>query len=297
MRRKISLYIADRLVDLDEQSFILFNYAMEDLTNPAVLKNSYSNKITIKGTPNNNTLFGDIFRLDRAVTYDGSNIGIAFNPSRKTPFVIYNEMNEALESGYCKLDSVTRKGGDIEYQISLFGGLGSFLYSLAYDDNGNKRSLADLDYLGTGNSDTELDFTINAENVAAAWAIDPSENVIDTKWKVINFAPCYNGIPEGKFDADKALVNPSKVGLNSSIASGSKTYTVKSGYALVNLAQKYDEWAVKDLRSYLQRPVLSMRAFLEAVRKPLNNGGYVVNMPFLEKAGFLHYDNLWMTRR
>ena len=88
MRRKISLYIADRLVDLDEQSFILFNYAMEDLTNPAVLKNSYSNKITIKGTPNNNTLFGDIFRLDRAVTYDGSNIGIAFNPSRKTPFVI-----------------------------------------------------------------------------------------------------------------------------------------------------------------------------------------------------------------
>ena len=295
MRRKISLYIAERLVDLDEQSFILFNYAMEDLTNPAVLKNSYSNKITIKGTPNNNTLFGDIFRLDRAVTYDGSNIGIAFNPSRKTPFVIYNEMNEVLESGYCKLDSVTRKGGDIEYQISLFGGLGSFLYSLAYDDNGNKRSLADLDYLGTDNSDTELDFTINAENVKAAWAIDPSENAIDTKWKVINFAPCYNGIPEGKFDADKALVNPSQVGLNSSIASGSKTYTVKSGYALVNLAQKYDEWAVKDLRSYLQRPVLSMRAFLEAVRKPLNNGGYVVNMPFLEKAGFLHYDNLWMT--
>ena len=42
MRRKISLYIADRQVDLDDQSFILFNYAMEDLSNPTIVKNSFS---------------------------------------------------------------------------------------------------------------------------------------------------------------------------------------------------------------------------------------------------------------
>ena len=34
MRRKISLYIAGQKVDLDDQSFILFNYTMEDLSNP-----------------------------------------------------------------------------------------------------------------------------------------------------------------------------------------------------------------------------------------------------------------------
>ena len=101
-------------------------------------------------------------------------------------------MNEILESGYCKLDSVTRKKGEIEYQISLFGGLGSFLYSLAYDAEGNKRSLASLDYLGTENTDTELDFTINAENVAAAWNTDDYDGNIDSIWKVINFAPAYN---------------------------------------------------------------------------------------------------------
>ena len=38
MRRKITLYIADRLVDLDEQSLILFNYTMEDLSNPTIVK-------------------------------------------------------------------------------------------------------------------------------------------------------------------------------------------------------------------------------------------------------------------
>ena len=291
MRRKISLYIADNLVDLDDQSLILFNYTMEDLLNPTIVKNSYSHQITIKGTPNNNRLFGDIFRLDRVLSYNGGTLGTDFNPSQKTPFVIYNEMNEILESGYCKLDSVTRKKRDIEYQISLFGGLGSFLYSLAYDAEGNKRSLASLDYLGTGNTDTELDFTINADSVATAWGIDPWEGDIDSIWKVINFAPAYNGIPDGKFDADKALVVPSQVGLQDTIDG----HTLRSGYAMVNLSQKYDEWSVKDLRSYLQRPVFSMRAFLEAIKKPLNNGGYVVNMPFLEKSDFNPYGRLWMT--
>ena len=291
MRRKISLYIADNLVDLDDQSLILFNYTMEDLLNPTIVKNSYSHQITIKGTPNNNRLFGDIFRLDRVVTYNGRTLGTDFNPSQKTPFVIYNEMNEILETGYCKLDSVTRIKGEIEYQVSLFGGLGSFLYSLAYDAEGNKRSLASLDYLGTGNTDTELDFTINADSVAEAWNIDPWEGDIDSIWKVINFAPAYNGIPDGKFDADKALVVPSQVGLQDTIDG----HTLRSGYAMVNLSQKYDEWSVKDLRSYLQRPVFSMRAFLEAIKKPLNNGGYLVNMPFLEKLDFNPYGRLWMT--
>ena len=42
MRRKISLYIGDQLADLDDQSFILFNYQMDDLSNPTIVKNSYS---------------------------------------------------------------------------------------------------------------------------------------------------------------------------------------------------------------------------------------------------------------
>ena len=75
MRRKINLYIADRLVDLDEQSLILFNYTMEDLQNPTIVLNSYSQQITINGTQNNNKLFGDIFRCDRSVTYNGGTTG------------------------------------------------------------------------------------------------------------------------------------------------------------------------------------------------------------------------------
>lgn len=288
MRRKITLYIADQLVDLDDQSLILFNYTMDDLSNPTVVRNSFSQQITLPGTPNNNRLFGDVFRLDRQV-YNGSlQGGVFFNPSQKTPFTIYNEMNEVIESGYVKLDSVS--GGKVpEYKVQLFGGLGSFFYSLSYDEQGNKRSLASLQYLG--DSPTELDFTINAATVRAAWDT-VQDGVIDDKWKVLNFIPAYEGIPNGNFSPDKALVVPSDVGLADQVVVGGITYKVKDGYSLVNLAQPQDQWSVKDLRSYLQRPCISMRAIWEAICNPTNNGGYTVDKSAIDTD---EYADLWVT--
>lgn len=300
MRRKISLYIADQLVDLDDQSFILFNYTMDDLSNPTVVKNSFSQQITLKGTPANNRVFGDSFRLDRRVAYGGSEAGVDFNASQKTPFTIYDEMGEILESGYVKLDSIDRRGADIQYKVTLYGGLGSFFYALSYDENGNKRTLADLDYLGTSNPDAELDFAITKDAVSAAWRRLQEDTTAPAMWDVINFAPAYNGIPEGNFAPDKGLADPLDISLRDSITQGSDeeavTYTTQSKYCLVNLAEAQDEWAVKDLRSYLQRPVLSMRAFWNAICEPRNNGGYEVDASVLrDGVAFGQYVNLWMT--
>ena len=402
MRRKISLYIADNIVDLDDDSFILFNYQMDDLSNPTIVKNSYSQQITLKGTPNNNKIFGHYFRTDRRIANMGGDTGADYNPSQKTPFTIYDEMGQILESGYVKLDSITRKGADIQYKISLYGGLGSFFYALSYDANGNKRTLASLDYLGTSNPDSELTFEISADAVLNAWErltgnasrvinplysltanilqdgelqyvvggytqkydvsdiddvivsggrndasafcalYDRDMNVIEVieygdlaatfsdyplpipsnakyllvskygttnakvevilpkRWQVINFAPAYNGLPEGNFAPNKALVNPSEVGLLDTIIQGegeeAVTYSTKSDYCLVNLAEAQDEWAVKDFRSYLQRPVFSMRAFLDAICKPGNNGGYEVDASIIKNDNkFGDYNNLWLT--
>lgn len=296
MRRKISLYIADQLVDLDDQSFILFNYQMDDLSNPTIVKNSFSQQITLKGTPANNKIFGGSFKLDRRIGDSGGNSGVDFNASQKTPFVIYNEMSEILESGYVKLDSISRAGADIEYKISLYGGLGSFLFSLAYDENGNKRTLADLDYLGTGNPDAELNFAITKEAVQEAWRRLYEDQTASPIWDIINFAPAYNGIPEGNFSPDKALVDPLEVGLLDTITHEGVNYTTNNGYALVSLAEAQDEWAVKDLRSYLQRPVFSMKAFWDAICNPNNNGGYEVDASVVQD--YLRmgsYSDMWMT--
>ena len=300
MRRRISLYIADRPVDLDDESFILFNWAQEDLSNPTIVKNSYTQQITLKGTPANNAIFGDYFRVDRRLYTAEAGSGVGFNPSARTPFTIYNEMNEILQSGYVKLDQISASGRDVQYQVTLYGGLGSFFYALSYDDEGNKRTLADLDYLGTPDPDTELDFLINASSVQEAWNTSTDGGSVDSIWKVINFAPCYNGIPEGNFSADKALALTSDMGLASSYTEnpgqeGEKQYNDREGYTLINLAREYDEWAVKDLRSYLQRPILSLNAFLQAVCNPDNNGGYEVDMDAIGDTDDFPYHDLWMT--
>lgn len=292
MRRKISLYIGGELADLDDQSLVLFNYTMEDLSNPTIVKNSFSQQVTLPGTPNNNRIFGDFFRPDRTTNQAGGETGVAFNPAVKTPFSIYNELGEILESGYCKLDEVVRSRGMVSFKVSLFGGLGSFLYSLSYAEDGRKLTLADLDYLGNGDP-SELDFTINASTIRDAWddlytyfnGSDPG-----TIWKIINFAPAYNGYPDN-FSPDKGIVVPGNVGLPST----QDGYTTTGGYALVNLANKQDEWAVKDLRSYLQRPVLSVRAFLDAICNPDNNGGYSVDITNLIADLPAYESALWLT--
>lgn len=292
MRRKISLYIDGRLADLDEQSFILFNYTMDDLSNPTIVKNSFSQQVSLPGTPGNNAIFGDAFRTDRQVDYNSGNSGAGFNPSKKTDFAIYNELGEIVESGYCKLDSVVRKRGVIaEYKVTLYGGLGSFLYSLSYAPDGRKLTLADLDYMGNADP-SELDFTINATTITDAWydlwqiyqGNDPG-----TMWAVINFAPAYNGYPDN-FSADKGLLSLPGAGLPDTY----NGYSSKSGYGLVNLANKQDEWAVKDLRSYLQRPVLSFKAFLDAISNPDNNGGYSVDYSDLHSWS-VPYNVMWLT--
>ena len=268
------------MVDLDDQGLILFNYTMEDIDNPTNVKNSFSQQITIPGTPNNNKLFGDIFRLDRMNSSVVTGYGVGFNPSKKTPFAIYNELNEVLESGYVKLDSVDRKKSDIKYNISLFGGLGSFIANLSTKADGTKMSLADLDFLGTEDPESEFDYAINRTIVANAWDVLAGE-MQNPLFEVINFAPCYNGIP-ADFSADKAAFDGSIFG-----------YT---GQLIANLSRDYTDMEAHDLRSYLQRPVIRFKAILEAIANPLNNGGYdVVYSDDVAAHSNRYWEDIWMT--
>ena len=138
MRRKITLYIDGRKADLQDDSLVLFNYTREDLERPTVVKNSYSQQITLPGTPANNRIFGHLFRPDRTTAYGGSSSGPDYNPMRKTPFVIFEDTGEVLEAGYVKLDSVDRTGP--AWHVTLYGGLGSFLFGLSYDEVWNVRA-------------------------------------------------------------------------------------------------------------------------------------------------------------
>lgn len=298
MRRKISLYIADRLVDLDDQSFILFNYTMEDLTNPTIIRNSFSQQVTLKGTPNNNKIFGDIFRLDRVTQYGDSSTGSCFSAIRKTPFTIYNELNEIVESGYIKLDEVTRNRDMVEYKITMYGGLGLFFYNLMYKEDGSKKTLADIRYRYGNGGYTFIPGYFGQVGgygmLQDAWAYlrDPEGydfEAADNWWpNIINFAPAYNGLPD-KFSADKAVVKRESFG-------NMPIMNPKSGAEsnLMLFTNPHTEWEIKDLRWYLQRPVIRVKAIFDAASDPENNGGWNVAInQDLERLDI--YDAAWMT--
>ena len=53
----IHLYIGETELEFDAVPEILYTYQVDDLTNPTVVKNSFSKTITVKGTKTNNHLF------------------------------------------------------------------------------------------------------------------------------------------------------------------------------------------------------------------------------------------------
>ena len=267
MRNKIELWIGDQRADLDNQSFILLNYTMEELSNPTIVKNSFSKQITLKGTAQNNLIFGGIYRNDRSTVVSSAETGPMFDPTRKTSFQIIAETGELLEEGYLKLDKVTMTKKRVEYTVTLYGGLGSFLYGLSYKANGEKMTLADLTF------SESLDFTINRSTVEAAWqSLDDGDN--SGQWTLINFMPSYNGLPPSPFDANKCIVKAGTVGLQES----NGDYATKDGWSLVTLADKVTGNEAKDFRSYLQKPVIRFKSVIQAICDPANNGGYTVNL-------------------
>lgn len=309
MNKDIQLYIDGKPIEFNKVPDILLTYQRTDYTNPTAVKNTYSKTVTIDGTPNNNDIFNHIWKLDRIMDENFT----LFNPSQRVSFELFNN-GEIVEKGYAKLDSISKEGYKIAYNITLYGGLGSFFYSLAYDLNTDKeKTLADLNYMGTSDPDNEFNFEISKNRVYDAWdRIGKTGNTGSLKkWDYINFIPCYNGFPED-FDSNRVLMNTH--GLRdtnvrytandriindrfpNTISDDERNYTTINGYVTGQMMRECDEWEMRDLRSYLQRPCLSVKGLIGAICDPMNNGGYnvVLDSDFFSTDN-PYYDKAWIT--
>jgi len=279
MTKDIRLFINGQEVEFKQAPAILYNWQETDFTNPTVTMNSYTANITVEGTPNNDQIFGSYWNLERYTTP-----GEGFNPSYRVPFTLYID-GDIYQKGYVKLQKVTVKGGVSTYEISLFGGLGQFLYNLSTDWNtGEKKSLADLHYYdgwstgATSSTEVDLGFTIKKETVNEAWnnIFDEMDTGDGSKWAQINFAPCYNGLND-KMSNDKVIINfngmVNTADFDTRVESGLTTYTPTQGFSLGTLPQSYNEWETKDLRCWAQRPVISAKAIIKAIQHRENNQG------------------------
>lgn len=294
MRQDLHLYIGGKEVEFSSNPKILFNFKETELRNPTVIKNTFSKQVTIDSSPANDDIFNHFWNLERK--QEGSD----FNAMTKVPFELYDN-GDLIQKGYVRLDSIKMSNHRVQYQVSLFGGLGDFFYSLSYaPDSSEKKSLASLQYTtNTILNDPDLDFVINKETVADAWNTLMGQGTPKDKWRVINFAPTYNGIPQD-FDANKVLINTS--GYNPQIQNryedGGDVYLpvyhgsrAADGFVLGELSESLTCDETFDLRSYLQRPVVNVQRVLQACCRPENNGGYEVRLD----DHFFHNDNPYWT--
>ena len=281
MRTKYNLYIAGQRADVNADALVLMNYKLTDAESPAAVFNSWSQQLALPKTSQNNVIFDHIYRADHT-TQSGK-----FNALERTPFEIISVTGEKLEAGYLKLTDID----EAQYSVVLYGGLGGFLFSLMYNADGSKKSLADLQYT-TGGGDDELTFNITRDAVRHAWRTIGGQQAHSDLWNIINFAPCYNGIPGGDFDAKKAFCYNGCYGVKASDGS----YTSRRNHVMVDLVNAVDEWAAQDLRSYQQRPVISFKAIIAAMQRFATASGYTLYCdPIWFGSHNPYYEKLWLT--
>ena len=281
------LYIGGKRADCDEEALALFTYRRENLDNPTVVRNSYTQQIRLKGTPANRDIFGHFTQGTRIAGSTG------FDATARTPFALYSNHGEIVESGYCKLDAVESKGTDHTYLVTLYGGLGEILYKLGVDEvSGAQRTLADLDYLGGLTPAAELDFTIEASVIYNAWENLRGAGLPDDRWKVINFPPCYEGHPSDDFDADKIIAPVDGTNLLGS----SGGYSAYSGHVCVTLGcGKVSAQQVADFRCYLQRVAISVKAIFDGIDRFCTAEGWTLSLDAdFFKAGNKYYADTWV---
>lgn len=289
MTQDLHLFIGDEEVEFSANPQILWNSTLKDFQNPTIVKNSFSKSLEIPSTPANDNIFNHYWNLERY--YDNN---LSFNALRKAPFQLFFQ-GALIEKGYCKLDKIKKANHNHTYSVSLFGGLGEFFYNLSYDSTeggDNKKNLASLSFITDAiKSEPDLNFYINKEEVKNAWDGIMGYGVYDDRWNVLNFAPAYNGIPND-FAAETCLINYNGIDLfDDEILNDGTVYRTVNGFALGQSQESLTEWQTFDLRSYLQRPVVSVKRTLEAIFQPENNGGYQVKLD----SHFFNNDNPYWT--
>ena len=274
------LYIKGKYVDVDDDQLFLFTYSNNSVESPEAIKNNYSKTITVKGTPNNNRLFDELYLLDSVIN--------RFDTSKREEFELYDN-GSLIESGYVKLNSIKYEKNNPSYEITLYGMLGDFFYKLAYKDDSNdvELSLKDLQYnykrlpvlLGEGDAapsqtvdslsedvdETKTIFYWNADFIWNSWLMQftdkyPHQN--DCWEDFVTAAPVYSGYNED-FDNDVVVTNMNYPAgyeniLPSTIRNGSDTYSTKQNYAKIKADREMDQWEIRDLRSSVQRPALKL---------------------------------------
>lgn len=271
----VELYIENYLVEFKDDITIPFTYETIDPNKLSSIKNSFTKTVEIPGTKKNNEIFGDLFRIDRYIPstqifqyhFGVKNIGFQFDPHKKAEYQLINN-GIIINRGYCVLNDIVIKNEvDITYKITLYGGIGEFFYSLAYNEDGSPKTLYDMhwawrkrnsaytDYdspmnIEQENNDIIMDCSTRAVNLAYHY-LKPIEEIYydgetwehlgESNWwyddntayhitdidKDVVFIPCYTGT-YNDFDSKKMLISTFNQNYNPGIGNNVMTNDTKN---------------------------------------------------------------------
>lgn len=287
-------------VDSDKELSIPNTYQITDFSKPDATKNSFSKTVELPGTANNNKILGEIYRLDYINT-----MGIV-NPNKKIDFRLLNN-GELIEIGYATLDKITKQKGVIKYSLTLYGGLGSFFYNLAYDNEGNELSLSDIYYgfttanpfeIGFDNANTSTPimkdlekntvlFNYNKSFVDYSWKTlkSASRDLLsdDNIYKVFTPIPMYTGYYDD-FDNNKILFNQNiynrdKQTLIIPYALENNTYSAEytDGYCLIEQDRDMDQWETRDIRSHYLPLGVNVKYIYDKIKNSDMTNGFTID--------------------
>lgn len=159
------LYIDGNRLDLFDDIDIRLTYSISDIENPIERKSSVSRTIEIPKTPNNDLVFGSIYRFDQWI--------VSFDPSvRATAYVMQNGIQ--VFEGIAQLLAVKDNGTSGTYEIGLYGETANLFKQLG------DAELTDLDF-------SELNHEWDASNVVDAWTNSVGSTGNDYYYPLIDY--------------------------------------------------------------------------------------------------------------
>lgn len=151
------VFIENKRLDINQELDYLITYAVDDIKDFEHKQSNFSKTIILPGTANNNYLFGHIFNVQGSNIYDSGldNVGMNFNPAKSAVCLIFQNRLQVFKGTLRILEIVIREG-QIEYEVAVFGELGSLVGELG------SGKLEDLDF-------SLYDHVWNGSNITGSW--------------------------------------------------------------------------------------------------------------------------------
>lgn len=233
---KLDIFIEKYKLDIDADTELNLTYRFSDLVNPTSITGDFSKTIKVKGTANNNEIFGQIWNLDRKIIFDtNTNTSISFNPVKRTNATIFIN-NEIFKSGYVKLNKITISKGVITYEITFYSDLCNLMNDL------KDMKLINLNY------PNKLQHTINRNAVIQMW--NNTHPLSDYMTYIMSNSGMYEN-----FESDKWVTYRDNVAVVEDIFNG----------------VEFDELSKGEYRSYYQRPALKIDKLINQIIDDYND--------------------------